>query len=192
MEILVSFVCGFLVGGLQVEYVDYILQGKKSVPGRMIRAFDGFLYVLVVSARGWSWETALLSICASILMVISVIDQAVFEIPAGCNAAIGILGGLRLFLGQANPKGYLAGFFVVSAPLFIIYWITGGKGIGGGDVKLMAAAGLFLGWRNALLALFVGSLSGVVIHLVFIIRKALRCCTFCGWRGESSYFAADP
>ena len=47
----------------------------------------------------------------------------------------------------------------------IIYWITRGNGIGGGDIKLMAAAGLLLGWKEILLALVIGSVAGSVIHL---------------------------
>ena len=50
----------------------------------------------------------------------------------------------------------------------IIYWITKGRGIGGGDIKLMAAAGLLLGWQNILLSLMIGSIAGSVIHLALM------------------------
>ena len=59
----------------------------------------------------------------------------------------------------------MIGFFAVSVPLFIIYIVSKGRGIGGGDVKLMAAAGLLLGWKLALLALMAGCLYGSVIHI---------------------------
>ena len=45
---------------------------------------------------------------------------------------------------------------------------TKGKGIGGGDIKLMAVAGLCLGWVNILLALAVGCVVGSVIQLIVI------------------------
>ncbi len=61
---------------------------------------------------------------------------------------------------------YVIGFFAVSVPLLLIYIISKGKGIGGGDVKLMAAAGLVLGWKLVLLALIAGCFYGVVIHLI--------------------------
>ncbi|MEG2721027.1 MAG: A24 family peptidase, partial [Oscillospiraceae bacterium] len=41
-----------------------------------------------------------------------------------------------------------------------IGYLTGG--MGGGDVKLMAAAGFLLGWKNVLLALILGGVVGVI------------------------------
>ena len=38
--------------------------------------------------------------------------------------------------------------------------------MGGGDVKLMAAAGLVLGWKRAILAFLIGCILGSVIHIV--------------------------
>ena len=61
---------------------------------------------------------------------------------------------------------YVIGFFAVSVPLLLIYIISKGRGIGGGDVKLMAAAGLLLGWKLILLALIAGCFYGSVIHII--------------------------
>jgi leader peptidase (prepilin peptidase)/N-methyltransferase len=49
--------------------------------------------------------------------------------------------------------------------LLAIYLISGGRAIGGGDVKLMAACGLLLGWQNIVLALGIGCIVGSVIHI---------------------------
>lgn len=53
----------------------------------------------------------------------------------------------------------------------LIYLITKGRGIGGGDIKLMAAAGLLLGWQKILLSLMIGSIAGSVIHLTLMKLK---------------------
>ena len=49
--------------------------------------------------------------------------------------------------------------------------MTGGKGIGGGDIKLMASAGLLLGWQKIILALFIGSVAGSLIHVTLMELK---------------------
>ena len=41
----------------------------------------------------------------------------------------------------------------------------------GGDIKLMGAAGLFLGWKLILLALIVGSVVGAIISLILLAAK---------------------
>ena len=38
--------------------------------------------------------------------------------------------------------------------------------MGGGDVKLMAAAGLMLGWKHILLAMMIGCILGSIIHVL--------------------------
>ena len=60
----------------------------------------------------------------------------------------------------------MIGFFCVSLALLAIYLISGGGAIGGGDVKLMAACGLLIGWKNIVLALAIGCVVGSVIHLI--------------------------
>jgi leader peptidase (prepilin peptidase)/N-methyltransferase len=50
--------------------------------------------------------------------------------------------------------------------LFLLLVVSKGRAIGGGDVKLMAAAGLLLGWKNIILAFLLGCIIGSVIHLL--------------------------
>ncbi|MDO4540504.1 MAG: prepilin peptidase [Syntrophomonadaceae bacterium] len=54
----------------------------------------------------------------------------------------------------------------MSVPLLLVFILTGGRGIGGGDVKLMAVCGLFLGWKHILVAFLLGCVLGSVIHLL--------------------------
>ena len=50
--------------------------------------------------------------------------------------------------------------------MYLLYFVTKGRGIGGGDIKLMAAAGLLLGWKLAILAFLIGCVLGSVIHVI--------------------------
>ena len=49
--------------------------------------------------------------------------------------------------------------------------ITRGRGIGGGDIKLMAAAGLLIGWKLNIVALMLGCVLGSIIHLSIMAMK---------------------
>jgi leader peptidase (prepilin peptidase)/N-methyltransferase len=69
-------------------------------------------------------------------------------------------------LDYQNWVNYIIGFFCVSLLLLSIYLISAGKAIGGGDVKLMAVCGLFVGWKNIILALAIGCVVGSIIHLI--------------------------
>ena len=48
----------------------------------------------------------------------------------------------------------------------ILFLITKGRGIGGGDIKLMAVSGLLLGWKLNILAFALGCIIGSIIHII--------------------------
>jgi leader peptidase (prepilin peptidase)/N-methyltransferase len=43
--------------------------------------------------------------------------------------------------------------------------------MGGGDIKLLAMIGAFLGWQNALVTLVLGSLGGALIGIVLVLVR---------------------
>jgi leader peptidase (prepilin peptidase)/N-methyltransferase len=102
------------------------------------------------------------------LVAISVIDWRTYEIPAGLNIAILTLGIVQCVLDYKNWKLYLIGMVCVSGFLFLLFLLTKGRGIGGGDIKLMFAAGLLLGWQKIILALMIGCIVGSIIHLILM------------------------
>lgn len=144
---------------------------KISLQYPLIELGNGLAYIWIFMVNGWNPESVLFSLCASVLIVISVIDWRTFEIPAGCNMIIGILGIFRMILDFAHWYDYVIGFFAVSSLFAVVYLLSKGRGIGGGDIKLMAAAGLLIGWQKILLALMIGSIAGSVIHLTLMKLK---------------------
>ena len=125
------------------------------------------LPILIIFWRcGVCVETLLYCLMASALLALSVIDFRTFEIPVGFNIFIAGLGLVRVLTDLPNWKEYAVGFFVISVPLYMIYIITKGRGIGGGDIKLMAASGLLLGWQCNILAFIMGCIIGSAVHLL--------------------------
>lgn len=141
-------------------------KAKISVQYPTIEALNGVLYLIVFLCYGVSIETLLYCLMASALLALSVIDFRTFEIPLGFNVFIAVLGLVRVLTDLTNWREYAVGFFAVSTVLYIIYVLTKGRGIGGGDIKLMAASGLLLGWKCNILAFLLGCIIGSVIHLL--------------------------
>jgi leader peptidase (prepilin peptidase)/N-methyltransferase len=139
---------------------------RISIQYPIIEAANGILYVLIFLRYGLTIETLLYCLLFSALLALSVIDFRTFEIPVGFNIFILILGLVRVATDYKNWLLYLIGLVSVSLFLFAIFAITKGRGIGGGDVKLMAATGLLLGWKLNLLGFVMGCILGSIIHII--------------------------
>lgn len=142
---------------------------KLSWQYPLVEALNGVLWVLTFAICGLTWDSLLGCCLISALLVLSVIDWRTYEIPLGINLFIAVLGVIKLLVHHDQWLMHVLGFFCVSALLLLVYWLTKGKGIGGGDIKLMAAAGLFLGWKLVIVAFLFGCLYACVIHIARMI-----------------------
>lgn len=132
----------------------------------LVELANGILYLLVFAANGFQINSLLYCLLSSALLVLSVIDFRTFEIPFGINIFIFVLGIIQVMLDYVKWLEYVIGFFAVSAFMALVIWITKGKGFGGGDMKLMAAAGLLLGWKRIVLAFLLGCIIGSICHMI--------------------------
>ena len=141
---------------------------KISIQYPLVEAINGFGYVLIFLVCGLNLSSILYAICFSMLVAISVIDWRTYEIPLGLNITILALGVIQCVLDYRNWHIYLIGMVSVSGFLLLLFLLTGGRGIGGGDIKLMFAAGLLIGWQKIILALILGCIIGSIIHLILM------------------------
>ena len=139
---------------------------RISVQYPVIEAANGILYLIVFWKYGMSVDSLLYCLLFSALLALSVIDFRTYEIPLGINIFILALGLIRVATDFSHVIDYGIGFLCVSIFLLLIYYITKGRGIGGGDVKLMAVCGLLLGWKLIILAFLLGCIIGSVCHLL--------------------------
>jgi leader peptidase (prepilin peptidase)/N-methyltransferase len=116
------------------------------------------------------------------LVVISFIDLDVRIVPDVISLpgiAIGLVSSLIQWPWPADyltippsPLSSFLGILVGGGFLLAVAWayqfFTGVEGMGGGDVKLLAMVGAFLGWPSVPLTLFFASLTGSVIGLALI------------------------
>ena len=111
---------------------------------------------------------ALMFILTSCLILISLIDYKTQIIPDGLVGVIAVSGVLYNLL--VKPQGVvdmLLGGAVGFAVMMLIFIISHG-GMGGGDVKLSAAVGLWLGVEGTLLFLLLAFIMGGVISLLLL------------------------
>jgi leader peptidase (prepilin peptidase) / N-methyltransferase len=136
---------------------------------------------------GFSLAFIVSFIFVAALIVISFIDLDVRIVPDVISLP-GIVAGL-LFSVVARyvindpfeliptPLSALIGVLVGGGFLLALAWayeaFTGVEGMGGGDIKLLAMIGAFLGWTAIPFTLFFASLTGSVIGLGFMIRKGV-------------------
>ena len=137
-----------------------------SIQYPLIEALNGVLYILIFAKYGLSIETLLYCLLFSALLVLSVIDFRTYEIPPGINLFILALGLIRVVTDYMNWPRYAIGLVCVSGFLFLIYWFSQGRALGGGDVKLMAVCGLLIGWQFIVIGFVVGCIIGSVVHLL--------------------------
>ena len=72
---------------------------------------------------------------------------------------------------QQSGIGILAGGGILYAIAMGYYLLTGREGMGGGDIKLLAMIGAFLGWQSLLFVVFASSLSGSVVGIFAMLKQ---------------------
>jgi len=123
-------------------------------------------------------DIVLLCIVGVILLVISYIDAKTQEIPDILVGAIALAGAVWIVLGGITWQNALLGAAAGALPLLIIdrlsLILAKKDAFGYGDVKLMAAAGLFLGWQLVFVAFFFAFVSGGLVAAVLLLIKKVE------------------
>lgn len=118
-----------------------------------------------------------------ILFLVALTDIRTMEIPNTYIIAILILGVISLaFSGGHSAADRLIGMVCVSFPMTMIAILIPGA-FGGGDIKLMGACGLLLGWKLSLLSLFLAIMTGGSYGVYLLLS---------GRKGRKDHFAFGP
>lgn len=155
-------------------------KAKISPQYPIVEAFNGIMYALVfwfVTDCNLNLATVGYCLAISALIVASAIDFKIMEIPDSMWVTI-LVGGILVYINDLIANGFVfenliervIGFFTASTILFVLAVITKG-GMGGGDIKLMAACGFLLGWQLVLLSLIFGALSGTIYFIVVYLKN---------------------
>ena len=141
-----------------------VSQLPKGIRKPLPEAENGVLWLLTALFCHMGMECVLYGVLASVLFLIATVDFCTLEIPPGLNRCIVVLGVMRIVTDISRWDNYVLGSLLVGGLLFLVYVVTKRRGIGGGDVKLMAAVGLVLGVSEGFFALFIGCLLAVLVQ----------------------------
>ena len=113
---------------------------------------------------------------SGVLIVITFIDlqhRIIPDVITLPGIALGCVASL--FLKQISIIESLIGIAVGGGSLFLVavgyYFLTKKEGMGGGDIKLLAMIGAFLGWKSVLLTVFISSALGSIVGLILMVKK---------------------
>lgn len=184
--------CGHTLGALDMIPVFgwALLRGKCRYCGAKIsprypavELLGGALAVLCLHVYGISFRGPVVFIFLCILTVVSFVDIDTMEIPFSLVTAAAIVGVLSCpFFPEISLIERGIGIFCVSLPLFLLTVLVPGA-FGGGDIKLTAACGIFLGWKLSLMALFFAVTGGGIYGIWLLVTKR---------KGKKDHFAFGP
>ncbi|BAQ63554.1 A24 family peptidase [Geminocystis sp. NIES-3709] len=154
----------------------------------LIEAITGFLFVLIFHQFGFTWLTLGYSILLSWLIALAMIDFDTMTLPNSLTQS-----GLIIGLGWQTWLGFTIGginsalqyLFISIFSTVIGIWlfdiirvlgtiIFGKPAMGGGDPKLTAMIGSWLGWQGVLLTGFLACLLGTIFGVCAIVFKLLK------------------
>ena len=135
----------------------------------LVEILNGIGYLLIILKFGFIIESAFYAILFSALLIVSVID-IYFKIIPDVITLPGIIAGLfaSAFILPTGIKGSVIGALLGGSIFFIIAVVSRG-GMGGGDIKLIAMIGAFLGWMDVIITIILSSFIGSVVGIALMI-----------------------
>lgn len=147
--------------------------GEKYSPRYMVvELITGIFYFIIYLKFGYGVLFFKGIILFSILLIIGFIDYDNKIIPDSLNLIL-LLSGifLNIFFNLISFKSMGFGFLAGFGFLFLIALIGP---MGGGDIKLMGATGVFLGFKYTVMSMFLGFVTGGLISSVLLIFKIVK------------------
>ncbi len=136
----------------------------------------GLLFLLVFHRFGLQWASLVYCLFVSILITVSFIDLDHQIIPDVISLPGIVIGFLLSFLLPWLPwleslLGILVGGSVLYAVAMAYKLLSNVDGMGGGDIKLLAMIGAFLGWKAFFPVIFISSAVGCLVGIPLMLAK---------------------
>jgi len=151
-------------------------KSKISIQYPVVEFLSGLIYLIIYLVYGLSVQTLIYIILSSALIIVAFIDlneQIVPDVMSLPGIVIGFI--LSFFVPYISFINSALGV-VVGGGIILVIGLTGSvifkkEAMGGGDVKLAAMIGAFLGWRYIIISLFLGFFLGALAGIFLIMTK---------------------
>jgi len=149
---------------------------KISIQYPVVELLTGMIYLIIYLIYGLSIQSLVYIILSSALIIIAFIDlneQIVPDVISLPGIGVGLI--LSFFVPYLSFINSALGV-VVGGGIILIIALVGSmifkkEAMGGGDVKLAAMIGAFLGWRYTIISLFLGFFLGALAGIFLILSK---------------------
>lgn len=159
-------------------------QQKISWRYPLVELLTALVFLFAFLSFGLSWITLSSVFFCSILIILTFIDIDFKIIPNGVILT-GLITGIFFIILELifkisflSIKGTIFAKFLsslyglfIGGGFFFIITLFFPKGMGGGDVKLAALIGLFLGWQKTIVGLFAGIVIGGIFAIILLVFK---------------------
>ncbi|HIJ97138.1 MAG TPA: prepilin peptidase [Desulfuromonadales bacterium] len=143
----------------------------------LVELLNGTLTLLLFLRFGPTLAFATLFLFCSALVVITFIDIEHQIIPDEISLSGIVIGfALSFFIRGHSWQNSLCGILLGGGSLLLVAYgyqrLTGKEGMGGGDIKLLAMMGAFLGWKAVPFIILASSLAGSIIGIsIMLLQK---------------------
>jgi leader peptidase (prepilin peptidase) / N-methyltransferase len=147
-----------------------------SIRYPLVELLTASLTLLLFLRFGFTISFAIYFVFIAALIVVTFIDFDHQIIPDEISLPGIVFGFLAsFFLPEPGWISSLAGIVVGWGSLALIFysylWLTGREGMGGGDAKLLAMLGAFLGLKSVPFIIFTSSLVGTIAGLSIMVMQ---------------------
>ncbi len=151
-------------------------KSKISIQYPVVELLTGLTYLIIYVIYGLSIQTLIYIILSSALIIIAFIDlneQIIPDVISLPGIVIGFI--ISFFVPYISFINSALGV-VVGGGIILVIGLAGSvifkkEAMGGGDVKLAAMIGAFLGWRYIIISLFLGFFLGALAGIILIMAK---------------------
>ncbi|HEX6924755.1 MAG TPA: prepilin peptidase [Longimicrobiaceae bacterium] len=141
----------------------------------LVELASALIWLAAVVRHGVAWQALAVAVFFTLLLGIALTDARTYIIPDEFTLG-GALAGVALSVAPGGVTlaqsllGAGVGFGLLYLAGMMGEWWLKKPAMGGGDIKMMAMVGAFLGPIGAILAIFFGALSGSIVFLPITLK----------------------